>query len=182
MSRAVLRSPAPAMTNAPSHLIHAEDLVERTISSKPTAAFVGASWAALFLGMGAYLIGLWNAPAMQRNEKGYYLALLLLGLFSAVSLQKAVRDKNEGIPVTSVYFGIAWIALGSALLLMAVGLWNAGTVTRAEKGFYAMSFALSLFAAVAVQKNVRDTAASEDHGKVGVPMSRPPVRAVPTND
>ena len=156
--------------------------MERTISSKPTAAFVGASWAALFLGMGAYLIGLWNAPAMQRNEKGYYLALLILGLFSAVSLQKAVRDKSEGVPVTGTYFGIAWLALGAALLLMTVGLWNAGTITRAEKGFYAMSFALSLFAAVAVQKNVRDTAASEDHGKVGVPMSRPPVRAVPTND
>jgi uncharacterized membrane protein YiaA len=27
---------------------------------------------------------------------------------------------------------------------------------RSEKGFYAMSFALSLFAVVAVQKNVRD--------------------------
>ena len=156
--------------------------MERNISSKPTPAFVGASWAALMLGVATYLIGLWNAPAMQRNEKGYYLALLILGLFSAVSLQKAVRDKSEGVPVTGTYFGIAWLALGAALLLMTVGLWNAGTITRAEKGFYAMSFALSLFAAVAVQKNVRDTAASEDHGKVGVPMSRPPVRAVPTND
>ena len=157
--------------------------MERTISIKPTAAFVGASWAALFLGMGTYLFGLWNAPAMQRNEKGYYLALLLLGLFSAVSLQKAVRDRNEGIPVTNVYFGIAWIALGSALLLMAVGLWNAATVTRAEKGFYAMSFALALFAAVAVQKNVRDTALADSHddGKRGIPLGRP-ARAVPGQD
>ena len=175
---------APAASSPLPTLIHAEDLVERTISSKPTAAFVGASWAAMFLGMGTYLIGLWNAPAMQRNEKGYYLALLLLGLFSAVSLQKAVRDRNEGIPVTNVYFGIAWIALGSALLLMAVGLWNASTVTRAEKGFYAMSFALALFAAVAVQKNVRDTALADSHddGKRGIPLSRPPVRAVPGQD
>ena len=157
--------------------------MERINSSKPTAAFVGASWAALFLGMGTYLVGLWNAPAMQRNEKGYYLALLLLGLFSAVSLQKAVRDKNEGIPVTGTYFGIAWIALGSALLLMGVGLWNASTVTRAEKGFYAMSFALALFAAVAVQKNIRDTAAAEsrDDGKVGSPLGRS-ARAIPGQD
>ena len=157
--------------------------MERTISSKPTPAFVGASWAALFLGMGAYLVGLWNAPAMQRNEKGYYLALLLLGLFSAVSLQKAVRDKNEGIPVTAVYMGIAWVALGAALLLMSVGLWNAGTVTRAEKGFYAMSFALALFASVAVQKNIRDsaTADSRDEHKVGIPLGRP-ARAVPGQD
>ena len=154
--------------------------MERNISSKPTPAFVGASWAALFLGMGTYLYGLWNAPAMQRNEKGYYLALLILGLFAAVSLQKTVRDKNEGLPVTGVYTGVCWIALGSALLLMTVGLWNAGTVTRAEKGFYAMSFALSLFAAIAVQKNVRDSAGAEDNGKIGLPLSR--TRAVPAND
>jgi hypothetical protein len=30
-----------------------------------------------------------------------------------------------------------------------------------EKGFYAMSFVLSLFAAVTVQKNVRDLAAAK---------------------
>ena len=54
---------------------------------RPTAAFVGASWGALIIGMAAYLIGLWNAQ-MQLNEKGYYLVLLLYGLFAAISLQK----------------------------------------------------------------------------------------------
>lgn len=58
---------------------------------RPTAAFVGASWGALLIGSSAYLIGLWNAR-MQLNEKGYYLTLLLFGLFAAVSLQKNVRD------------------------------------------------------------------------------------------
>lgn len=43
---------------------------------------------------------------------------------------------------------------------MAVGLWNA-TVDRSEKGFFAMAFLLSLFGAIAVQKNTRDIAASE---------------------
>jgi uncharacterized membrane protein YiaA len=125
------------------------------ISHKPTPAFVAASWAALFVGVLSYMIGLWRAK-MMLNEKGYYVAILLLGLFSAVSLQKAVRDKNENIPVTAVYFGLCWIALGAALLLMAVGLWNAHSIVPSEKGFYGMAFALSLFAAVAVQKNVRD--------------------------
>jgi hypothetical protein len=36
-------------------------------------------------------------------------------------------------------------------------LWNA-TLALSEKGFYAMAFALSLFAAIAVQKNIRDVA------------------------
>ena len=127
-------------------------------SQRPTGAFIGASWAALFIGSLAYLIGLWNA-SMQLNEKGYYFTILFFGLFSAVSLQKSVRDRLQGIPVTGIYFGLCWCALGLSLLLLTVGLWNA-TLALSEKGFYAMSFVLSLFAAVAVQKNIRDLASS----------------------
>jgi uncharacterized membrane protein YiaA len=121
---------------------------------RPTGAFVAASWAALLVGAVAYLLGLWNAQ-MQLNEKGYYFTVFVYGLFSAVSLQKSVRDRLEHIPVTSLYFGLCWVSLGLALVLLAVGLFNA-TLGLSEKGFYAMSFLLSLFAAVAVQKNVRD--------------------------
>ncbi len=128
---------------------------------RPTAAFIGASWAALFVGVVAYLVGLWNV-GMQLNEKGYYFTILMYGLFSAVSLQKSVRDRLQGIPVTGVYFGLCWASLGLSILLLAVGLWNA-SLTLSEKGFYAMSFVLSLFAAVAVQKNVRDVEPLRDN-------------------
>jgi uncharacterized membrane protein YiaA len=127
---------------------------------KPTGAFIGASWAALFVGAITYLAGLWNSD-MQLNEKGYYFTLLMYGLFSAVSLQKSVRDKQEGISVTGIYFGLCWLSLGISILLLAIGLWNA-TLPSTEKGFYAMSYLLSLFAAVAVQKNVRDLAPFKD--------------------
>ncbi len=130
------------------------------MSSRPTGAFVGASWAALLVGAATYQVGLWNA-AMQLNEKGYYFTLLMYGLFAAVSLQKSVRDRLEGIPVTGIYFGLCWVSLGLALLLLAVGLWNA-TLASSEKGFYAMAYLLSLFGAVAVQKNVRDLARFKD--------------------
>ncbi|MCW2288833.1 putative membrane protein YiaA [Leucobacter luti] len=126
-------------------------------TAKPTPAFVGASWVALLLGMAAYLIGLFNA-GMELNEKGYYFALLMFGLFAAVSLQKTVRDRGDGLPVTNLYYGIAWFALVIALSMLAIGLWNAGSLTLSEKGFYGISFAMSLFASVAVQKNVRDLA------------------------
>lgn len=125
-------------------------------AQKPTGAFIGASWLALFLGAGTYLVGLWNSD-MQLNEKGYYLVLLMYGLFSAVSLQKSVRDRLEGIPVTGLYFALCWVSVGSVLALLTVGLWNA-KLASSEQGFYAMSFLLALFAAVAVQKNVRDMA------------------------
>jgi uncharacterized membrane protein YiaA len=129
-------------------------------SQRPTAAFVGASWAALMVGSATYVIGLWNAT-MQLNEKGYYFTLLMYGLFAAVSLQKSVRDRLEGTRVTGIYFALCWVSVLLAVLLLAIGLWNA-TLAPSEKGFYAMSFVLSLFAAVAVQKNVRDSATADD--------------------
>lgn len=121
----------------------------------PTSSYVMASWLSLLAGIITYLIGLYNA-GMQLNEKGYYFTLLLFGLYSAVSLQKVVRDKNDGIPTTNLYYGICWVALLCAVLLMAVGLYNAGSIVRSEKGFYAMTYILALFSAVTVQKNVRD--------------------------
>jgi uncharacterized membrane protein YiaA len=121
---------------------------------KPSAAFMGASWAALLAGVAAFLVGLWNA-GMQLNEKGYYFAVLLYGLFAAVSIQKSVRDRLEGIPVTAMYYGLAWFSVLISILLLVVGLYNA-SLSLSEKGFYGMAFALSLFAAIAVQKNTRD--------------------------
>jgi uncharacterized membrane protein YiaA len=133
-------------------------MTKEPMGQRPSAAFVGASWAALLVGVITYLSGLWNA-GMALNEKGYYFTLLAYGLFSAVSLQKSVRDRMEGIPVTNLYFGLCWMSVLLVLLLLTVGLWNA-TLASSEKGFYAMSFVLSLFAAVAVQKNVRDSSTS----------------------
>jgi len=124
---------------------------------KPTAAFIGASWVALILGMSTYLIGLFNAQ-MELNEKGYYFTILMFGLFAAVSLQKTVRDRAEGLPVTNIYYGLAWFAVILSLALLAIGLWNADSLSLSEKGFYGIGFAMSLFASVAVQKNIRDLA------------------------
>lgn len=137
--------------------------MEQRFTSQPTPAFIGASWAALLIGIVAFIAGLWNAD-MALNEKGYYFTVLLFGLFAAISVQKAVRDRMEGIPVTGLYYGLSWFATIASLILLTVGLWNA-TMTRSEKGFYAMSFLLSLFAAIAVQKNTRDMRAREEMNK-----------------
>lgn len=128
-------------------------------AQRPSGAFVGASWAALVTGFSAYLIGLWNA-SMALNEKGYYLSLLLYGGFAAVSLQKTLRDRAEGMLVTGMYVGLCWLSLGGAILLLSIGLVNA-SLSLSEKGFYAMSFVLGLFAITTVQKNVRDLAAAQ---------------------
>ena len=125
-------------------------------NQKPTPAFIGASWTALLVGMVSYCVGLWNAE-MQLNEKGYYFTILLFGLFSIISVQKAVRDKLENIQVTEMYYGISWFTTIASVVLLVIGLWNADLLLS-EKGFYGVSFLLSMFAAVAVQKNTRDVA------------------------
>ena len=122
--------------------------------NKPTPAFIAVSWIALLAGAAAYCIGLFNAQ-IQLNEKGYYLILILYGLFSAVSLQKIVRDKLEGQQVTAIYYGLCWASMAVCIVLLLISLWNADML-MSEKGFYIMSFMMSLFGVVATQKNIRD--------------------------
>ncbi len=123
----------------------------------PSKSYTLASIAALIIGSAAYAIGLFNAQ-MPLNEKGYYAIVLLFGLFSMVSVQKAVRDKREGIKTSAIYTQICWLSSVIAISLLAIGLYNADLLLS-EKGFYGMSFMLTLFAAIAVQKNVRDNQA-----------------------
>lgn len=124
----------------------------------PSPFFMGAAWAVLVVGMVSFVVGLNNAD-MQLNEKGYYLTILLYGLFSAVSIQKSIRDKEEGFPVSPLFYGISWFSVIAAITLLVIGLWNADSLALSEKGFYGISYVLSLFAAVCVQKNVRDAMA-----------------------
>ncbi|MBW8684338.1 inner membrane protein YiaA [Chitinophaga rhizophila] len=129
------------------------------MKQKPSLAFIATSWLALLIGVLGYIIGLWNAE-MQLNEKGYYFTILMYGLFAGVSVQKCVRDRLEGIPVTDIYYGIAWVSTLLSIVLLTVGLWNA-TLLPSEKGFYAFAFLLSIFGAISVQKNTRDTQAAK---------------------
>lgn len=124
------------------------------MNQKPSNAFIAASWIALGAGMIGFLIGLWRAE-MQLNEKGYYFTVLMFGLFAVISVQKSVRDKLEGVPVTDIYYGLSWFCTILAVVLLVVGLWNA-TILPSEKGYYAFAFMLALFGAIAVQKNTRD--------------------------
>ena len=122
---------------------------------KPSTAFVGASWIALGAGVIGYLVGLFRAE-MLLNEKGYYFTVLMFGLFGVISLQKSVRDRLENIPVTDLYYGICWFAILLSITLLTIGLVNAA-ILPSEKGFYAFSFLLSIFGAITVQKNTRDS-------------------------
>ena len=132
-----------------------ENTNRKIMNQKPSNAFIAASWVALLTGAIGYLVGLWRAE-MMLNEKGYYFTILMFGLFAVVSLQKAVRDRLEKIPVTDLCYSICWFGTLLSILLLIIGLWNADLLPS-EKGFYAFAFILSIFGAIAVQKNTRDS-------------------------
>ncbi|NDV59867.1 inner membrane protein YiaA [Bacteroides sp. 519] len=135
-----------------------EERLKKTETPKtksPSPAYVTATWLVLIVGVVAYLVGLYNAE-MQLNEKGYYFTLLLFGLFSVVALQKSVRDKMEDIPVTNLFLYISWFGTLASITLLIIGLFNA-ELLLSEKGFYGISYMMSVYAAISVQKNIRDS-------------------------
>ncbi|RZJ66881.1 MAG: hypothetical protein EOO50_08320 [Flavobacterium sp.] len=129
------------------------------MAQKVSNAFIAASWIALSAGIIGYIVGLARAD-MELNEKGYYFTVLMFGIFAVISLQKAVRDRIESIPVTDIYYGICWTGTIMAIALLIIGLWNA-TILPSEKGFYAFAYLLAVFGAIAVQKNTRDNLVAE---------------------
>ncbi len=133
-----------------------------------SVAFSAVSWIGLLGGVIVYMIGLWKSD-MQLNEKGYYIAVIALALFSSISLQKTIRDKMENIPTTPIYYGACVGSFVISIILLCVGLWNA-ELLLSEKGFYGIAFFLSLFGAVAVQKNTRD---SVDNFSSPLPFKKP---------
>lgn len=134
------------------HMLHTQQTPDQF--GKPTPAIVGAAWFVLALGCLVYGISLWRAN-MDQFEKAFLLATLLFGLVSAVTLQKAVRDRHEGVPVTSIFIGVSWLGMLISLGFLGWGAWNLD-VLPSEIGTYAMSYVVAVFGVIIVQKNVRD--------------------------
>jgi uncharacterized membrane protein YiaA len=56
-----------------------------------TNLYVGLCWLSLFSACLLLMIGLWHA-VLALNEKGFYAMAFVLSLFSAITIQKNVRD------------------------------------------------------------------------------------------
>ena len=89
-----------------------------------------------------------------------------------ISDAKGVPMKEPPFPMLAqgkVRFVGDMVAFVIAVGLLVIGLWNA-SLLLSEKGFYGLAYFLSLFGAVAVQKNVRD---AWDPTRVREPLSVP---------
>lgn len=142
---------------------------------KPTPAFTGAAWGVLAIGAISFLVGIVRVDTLALSEKGFYVAVLALGLYAAISLQKTVRDRAEGLPVSEMYYSISWGALLLAVVLLLVGLYNSELQLN-EKGFYGLAFTQCLFAIITIQKNSRDIQ------KINELLSHSPMRHEPRDE
>ncbi|KEZ52401.1 MULTISPECIES: YiaA/YiaB family inner membrane protein [Metabacillus] len=60
-----------------------------------TPAFTFLAYFTFFAGVALFCIGLYNADNLQLNEKGYYIAVMMLVAVGAILTQKVTRDNAE---------------------------------------------------------------------------------------
>lgn len=60
-----------------------------------TPAFTFLAYFTFFSGVALFCIGLYNADNLQLNEKGYYIAVMMLVAVGAILTQKVTRDNAE---------------------------------------------------------------------------------------
>lgn len=124
---------------------------------KPTAAFVGAGYAALALFSATYLVCLWRMD-VPPVEGFFYILALLFGLVGTIVLTKAIRDREDNIPVTGAFIGIGWVAVIAPLFMMGLYLLNVSALDELQRGMLFLTYMASVFAMVVVQKSFRDIA------------------------
>ena len=129
--------------------IKQEKSIKKSIKKDDKLSLI-STVSACVLGMSAFFIGLYNSE-MALSEQGYYAVLLLYSVFSSISLQKTMLEIDSGISVSKFYRNICMISIVLALLFFIMGLFNA-ELLKSEKGFYAMSYILTLFSSLGIQK------------------------------
>ncbi len=92
---------------------------------------------------------------MQLNEKGYYFAVRYWGCLPRHLIKRRCAISMKPFRPPRCTYTTCLVVFVIAVGLLVIGLWNA-TLLLSEKGFYGLAYFLSLFGAVAVQKNVRD--------------------------
>lgn len=143
--------PPPEMVSQPIGMV-----------APPTAAFQGASWFAFVLGALTFLYAVWYAPSATVADRYFLYTAFLFSLFGCLSVSKAVRDRQERIPVTGLFFGLSYVAAIVPLVMVAYNLvFDSTTTSASHRALLGMAYALSAFAVLAIAKNERDKQAAK---------------------
>ncbi|MFJ7173284.1 inner membrane protein YiaB [Citrobacter freundii] len=99
-------------------------------------------WILFLSGALIYVIGLWQACPLL-SGKGYFLGVLMTGMFVAYVYQRAVNLNQSDERFASVCQMVVLITVG----LLLVGVWNA-PLSPLEKGLYPVAFIVCLLGQV----------------------------------
>lgn len=128
----------------------------------PTAAFQAVSWFAFAIGAVTFLFAVWYAPFATPADRYFLYSAFLFSLFGCLSVSKAVRDKQENIPVTGLFYGLSYVAAIVPLVMVSYNLaFESVLMSPSHRGLLGMAYAISAFAVLAIAKNERDKQAAQ---------------------
>lgn len=126
----------------------------------PSGAYQGVSWAALVIGLGVFAVAAWYSEGLTAADRFFLYCAALFGLFAAIAASKAVRDRSEGVPISSLFYGLSWVAAVTPIVLVAYYFAFYTTIAEASRWNLFTAYCLSFFAAVSISKNTRDLEAA----------------------
>lgn len=126
----------------------------------PSGAWQGVSWFAFALGSITFFYATWYAPSITVSDRYFLYCAVLFSFFGSLSVSKAVRDREENIPITSMYYGLSFVAAIAPFVLVAFNLVFDSGMPEVNRALLGMSYALATFAVLAIAKNERDKQAA----------------------
>lgn len=106
-------------------------------------------WILFFSGTLIYVIGLCRACPLL-SGKGYFLGVLMTGMFVTYAYQRAENLNQNDERFTSVCQMVVLITVG----LLLVGVWNA-PLSPLEKGLYPAAFIVCLLGQVLLMRSAK---------------------------
>ena len=127
----------------------------------PSGAWQGVSWFAFVLGAVTFFYTAWYAPSVAVTDRFFLYTAVLFSFFGSLSVSKSVRDRQEGVPITGLFYGLSWVAALAPFVLVVYYLTFYSDMEGSYRALLGMAYSLATFAVLAIAKNERDKAAMQ---------------------
>jgi len=119
------------------------------------------SWFAFVLGPTTFFYTAWYAPTVGATDRFFLYTAVLFSFFGSLSVSKSVRDRQEGVPITGLFYGLSWVAALTPFVLVVYYLTFYSDMEGSYRALLGMAYSLATFAVLAIAKNERDKTAAK---------------------
>jgi uncharacterized membrane protein YiaA len=127
----------------------------------PSGAWQGVSWFAFVLGATTFFYTAWYAPTVGATDRFFLYTAVLFSFFGSLSVSKSVRDRQEDVPITGLFYGLSWVAALTPFVLVVYYLTFYSDMEGSYRALLGMAYSLATFAVLAIAKNERDKTAAK---------------------